>query len=1203
MAKKAVILTEQPPEQAVRKFTDRDEPRKAFWRMYNEVQEELKGGIEGCNLHVLTYYGFGGIGKTRLAQQLCVEMDERLSDPVYVYYDFKKNQESLHALIEIQNSLVKKADFTFPLFEYGLYFYTLKTTGKADSPEVKKLLDKSPVLKLLFSVVGIIPIAGTIEKLVSVTDDGVATIRNYINKNRAKAYALDRMDAEELYTYLPQLFILDMQRNLKGRTQPVVILLDTYEALVNELSQLGDPLKNDEWLRCEDSHNLGVILGTPGVLWVITGREKLKWPDWDESLEQHLLGSLSATDAMQFLDACGISDKKLQEGLWRLTDGIPVYLDLCVNCYEKLLENEEEPELSRFGNNKRELVTRFVTYASDSQKDNIFMLACLHNWTDDLVKELAREILPNFSPTTYAKTLELSFVNTSDEGYYHIHQVVEDVLVETCPEMIRTSAGKALLDKFLPVLQSKEYAVQDFANALFYAVRGTILCYPKRKDLYVFFKEKIRNRMVDFINAGHFRQAKPAVELLEAIVGTDKPDSLYAETLDLRSFLAHSLGNYIDAHKLGQELLEWRTKHLGENHFKTITAMRDLALSLDGLGQYQDALELKKIVLEKRRTILGEDHLETISAMNNLALTLDDLGQYQEALELKKGVLEKRRTVLGENHPKTIRAMNNLGITLTELGQHQEALELKKIVLEKHRAILGEDHPETISAMNNLALTLDDLGQHQEALELKKIVLEKRRTIFGEDHPQTINAMNNLATSLGNLGQHREAHELRKVVLEKRCAILGEDHPETINAMNNLSITLSALGQHQEVLELKKVVLEKRRMILGEDHPKTINAMNNLGSTLSALGQHREALELKKVVLEKRCTILGEDHPDTIKAMNSLSSTLDALGQYQEVLVLDKVVLKKQRAILGENHPMTIAAMNNLSITLSALGQHREALELRKAVLEKRRTILGEDHPETISAMHNLGCTLSKLGQHREALELRKAVLEKRRTILGEDHPNTINAMNNLGITLSTLGQHQEALELQKVVLTKRCTILGEDHPDTIKAMNSLSSTLDALGQYQEVLVLEKVVLKKQRAILGEDHPMTIRAMNNLGITLSTLGQHREALELTKAVLEKRRTILGEDHPETISAMHNLGCTLSKLGQHREALALTKAVLEKRRTILGEDHPDTIKAMNNLAIIRGALEDDIELEAMHILDDAAKALHPTPWQEKPEEGK
>ena len=861
MAKRAVILEDRQQEQAVRKFTDRDEPREAFWRKYNQVQQELKGGIEECNLHVLAYYGFGGIGKTSLVKQLGVEMTERLSKPVYVYCDFKKNQESLYALIEIQACLSQRANFTFPLFEYGLYFYTKKTTGNADSPEVKKLMDKSPVLKMLFSLAGdFIPGVGFVEKLVSAADEGVAAIRNFVSKNRAKAYAFDRMDAQELYEYLPQLFILDMQRNMKGRTQPVVIFLDTYEALVNELSQLGDPLKNDEWLRREDSHDLGVILGTPGVLWVIAGRERLKWSDWGESLEQHLLGSLSQKDAEQFLEGCGISDATLREGLWRLTDGIPLYLDLCVTCYERLLENGEEPKLSRFGEDKRDLVTRFLTYASDSQKDNIFMLACLHNWTDELVRDLAREILPNFSPTTYAKTQELSFVNTSDEGYYHIHQVVEEVLVEACPEMIRTSTGKALLGKFLPALQSEKYIAEEYKSALDYAVRGAVLYYSNRDKLCDFFEKNITAHMIDFIKAGHFRLAKPVVERLEAIAAADKNNSFYLTMLNLRWFLATGEGKYAEAHAVGRELLEKSTKLRGEDHPRTISAMNNLALTLDALCQYRQAYELKKIVLDKRRAILGEDHPKTISAMNNLGIMLTLRGQHKEALELKKDVLEKQRIILGEDHPDTVRAMNNLALTLKDLGQHKEALELQKDVLEKRRTILGEDHPMTISAMNNLSNTLNAMGQHREAVELRKVVLEKRRTVLGEDHPETISAMHNLAYALRRLGQHKEALELRRYVLEKRRTILGEDHPDTVKAMNNLAFTLEDLGQYQEALELRKFVVEKLRTILGEDHPDTVKAMNNLNCTLEALAYYLEDVESKKIV---RHTALGEDYPET----------------------------------------------------------------------------------------------------------------------------------------------------------------------------------------------------------------------------------------------------------------------------------------------------------------------------------------------------
>ena len=50
-------------------FTDREEPRKAFWDMYNSMEK-------GCS-DVITYYGTGGIGKTRLLEQLCYEIKEK----------------------------------------------------------------------------------------------------------------------------------------------------------------------------------------------------------------------------------------------------------------------------------------------------------------------------------------------------------------------------------------------------------------------------------------------------------------------------------------------------------------------------------------------------------------------------------------------------------------------------------------------------------------------------------------------------------------------------------------------------------------------------------------------------------------------------------------------------------------------------------------------------------------------------------------------------------------------------------------------------------------------------------------------------------------------------------------------------------------------------------------------------------------------
>jgi Tetratricopeptide repeat len=80
------------------------------------------------------------------------------------------------------------------------------------------------------------------------------------------------------------------------------------------------------------------------------------------------------------------------------------------------------------------------------------------------------------------------------------------------------------------------------------------------------------------------------------------------------------------------------------------------------LGKLAEAAKMKE-VLEKRRRILGEKHPDTVTAMNNLARTLEDLGQLDETAKMQKDVLEKRRRILGEDHPDTIGSMNNLANT------------------------------------------------------------------------------------------------------------------------------------------------------------------------------------------------------------------------------------------------------------------------------------------------------------------------------------------------------------------------------------------------------------------------------------------------------------------------------------------------------------------------------------------------------------
>ena len=118
------IRTKKTQLKASRIFTDREEPRAAFWQQYRRLEGELQR--EEANVHVLTYYGIGGIGKSSLLKKIMEEMDERLAEPFYVYFDFNLQQESRAVLEALKNKLADSCKFEFPLFELGGYIYAKK---------------------------------------------------------------------------------------------------------------------------------------------------------------------------------------------------------------------------------------------------------------------------------------------------------------------------------------------------------------------------------------------------------------------------------------------------------------------------------------------------------------------------------------------------------------------------------------------------------------------------------------------------------------------------------------------------------------------------------------------------------------------------------------------------------------------------------------------------------------------------------------------------------------------------------------------------------------------------------------------------------------------------------------------------------------------------------------------------------------------
>ena len=429
------ILDDFEEQKAERLFVDRIEPRQVFWQHFTQAQQGCPEPV------VLHYYGVGGIGKSSLHAQLAKELARRCpkAGSVVLDFDFVERREPYRVLNLLKRKLADAYDFSFPLFEVACYTFLCRIGEDADAGEVQSLVGSSPLLTFLCDAASMVPGAGMAAGILKLVDEGVAVARNLFSDKKQLLRKLETADIRLLRSQLPAYFAADLRENLRSQREPFVIFLDTYEKLVDEFAGVGDPLQNDWWLRGRE----GLIPRLPGVLWVLGGREKLKWPAldgpgvWDGVLHQYLLGTLARQDAEEFLQAAGIADEASRAQIFDLSGGLPVSIDLYVEQYRARGAVAADLPPSA-------LHERVVRYMSDGEKNACYLLACLGRWTQAQAAQAARAAGLPLPPTLYDKLCGFSFIQTDDGKTFTMLRPVAQVLRANCPAgLSRALAGGA----------------------------------------------------------------------------------------------------------------------------------------------------------------------------------------------------------------------------------------------------------------------------------------------------------------------------------------------------------------------------------------------------------------------------------------------------------------------------------------------------------------------------------------------------------------------------------------------------------------------------------------------------------------------------------------------------------------------------------------------------------------------------------------
>lgn len=956
------------PLEAVKEFTDRENPQEAFERKFRVLQTNWKK-----TYYVLAYYGIGGVGKTSFVNKLCrvirgVEGNSlRLLDKIdcnYIRYDFdsvKSGTDKLSILLSFRKQLQEQVkEFKFFRFDSAILLYGKKTGNDLEKDEMTKtILEGNPWLDTLVTTVGALPVVGWVSNVIQTIDKSSAYVREFMARHldetryRQHLNEINCLEPSELLGKLHEYFILDMRYNMQQiAKKPMIVFLDTYEKYIDTLNREVKTITDDHWLR---KGSRSVIRSIPGVLWVITGREKLYWEDddnWGECtgerpldqlseeekeeiarqhLEQHLLGDLSRKDAFSFLNKAGIEDETLCEDLYRLTTGTPLFLDICVDTYYEICRRGQEPNIGMFGEDLTGLISRYLSNMNETNREMAYFLACLGSWKDEQVYQLAQQstILRWFSKSRYEEFVDHSFIIRNLDGSYYMHETVRNAAVKNADSEIYEEISRLKQSMLREDVESdhsldSNVVFGEYVDSLvrghcsydeFYQSIKTIL------DKLTSLSQSGDNDFLLSVTEKLFRSASARFHG----TGVDYVfRSQYAQALRLK-------GDYKEACRIAQGIpLEPIPHNMEEEVWITVKEMVSTVFFYNGMI-YQ-SFEIDKSVCEARERLLGPEHPDTLTAQSNLASTYSRTGDWRKAQELREHVLTYRKKILGEEHPDTIKSMGMLATSYAHNGREQEALLLRRQAYEVALRKYGEAHPLSLTVMCNLADSYDDVGEYDKALELYQQVLELRRRLLGEKHPQTFITMNNMAILYDDIGQSDKAIELKQSILEGRREVLGEEHPETISTISALAYSYGCIGDTQKAMEMTEQVLKLRRKVFGDEHPDTISSMCSLAYYYSSFHRYREAMQLEEQSLEVRKRILGPDHKDTMTTARNLAITYDRLGLYQKSYPLWEQVVAYRRRVLGDAHKDTIHSMKGLATSYEKAGESEKAIECMRQI-------------------------------------------------------------------------------------------------------------------------------------------------------------------------------------------------------------------------------------------------------------------------------
>ena len=439
---------------------------------------------------------------------------------------------------------------------------------------------------------------------------------------------VEALQPDQLLERLPSFLGADLTDAIEamaaaGTRRSLAIIGDTVEAFHRGEAQKGGgelSFRNDRWLR-------ELVKETPGVLFVLLGRERLRWAEaeagWNEVLEQHRLGALSPADGERFLLAVPVEEPEIQSRMVEGAKGVPFYLDLQVDIYEKLKNQGRELEPAQFGGNELEILTRFLDHLGEPAARVLAVLAHCRRFDEALWLDLGQAFMGGLPPFAFGTLRGFSFVEELEGGWLSLHALLREALCA------RTAQHE-------PALHERVH-----------------------RRLFAWWDERCQPTDVRSIVPAHELALEEAAFHRAAFDRATFGD--WAREHGMPFFEAARYGL---VQRLWEAALEVEEAALPADDPRTALTLDELGVVFRHKGELDAALDCLWRSLAIKERALGPDHLEVASPLSNLGNILKQRGELDAALDCLWRAQAIFEHTLGPDHPEVGRTSNNLADVL-----------------------------------------------------------------------------------------------------------------------------------------------------------------------------------------------------------------------------------------------------------------------------------------------------------------------------------------------------------------------------------------------------------------------------------------------------------------------------------------------------------------------------------------------------------